>query len=187
MATVPTHAFAGLVITDLVAGAKSTWPLRIAGAACAALPDADVFLMRFANVAYEDPWGHRGISHGLPFAIVVGVVVALLFFRKGPVPVWRAALALVLATASQGLLDAMTTGGLGVAFLAPFSYERFFLPWDPIPVAPLSIRGIFTAHGADIVVWELVHIWFPLLVLLLGVHLLRRRGRADEPAARALP
>ena len=175
MATVPTHAFTGLVVTELVAGPKTTWGLRLAGAACAALPDADVLLMRFAGVAYEDPWGHRGITHGLPFAVGLGVVVAVLFFRRHPVGWARAALALSLATATQGLLDAMTTGGLGVAFFAPFSYERFFLPWDPIPVAPLSVRGIFTPYGFRILAWEATFLWAPLALLWLGTRTLRRR------------
>lgn len=177
MAMAPTHAFVGLAVADLAAGRYSDTRLRVAGALCAALPDADTLLMRFGDVAYEDAWGHRGITHGLPFAAALAVVVALLFFRGRALPPWRAALALFLAIASQGLLDAMTTGGLGVAFLAPFDLERFFAPWTPIPVAPLSVRSFFTEHGMRIFGWELLHIWLPVGALLLATHGVRRRLR----------
>nr|HRC76832.1 rhodanese-like domain-containing protein [Kouleothrix sp.] len=33
----------------------------------------------------------------------------------------------------HGVLDAMTDGGLGVAFFAPFSATRYFFPFRPIP------------------------------------------------------
>lgn len=180
MAMAPTHAFVGLATADLVAGRFADTRIRVAGALCAALPDLDTFLMRYAGVAYEDEWGHRGITHGLPFAVVLGIVVALLFFRRRALPLWRAVLALVLATSTQGLLDAMTTGGLGVAFFAPFDPERIFLSWTPIPVAPLTIRSFFTAHGIGMFGWELLHIWLPLTALLFVVHALRR-ARSKTP------
>ena len=42
---------------------------------------------------------------------------------------------LFVAMASHGVLDALTDGGRGVGFLIPFSSERFFFPWRPIPVS----------------------------------------------------
>jgi hypothetical protein len=39
---------------------------------------------------------------------------------------------LFLATASDGVLDAMTNDGLGVAYFSPFDNRRYFLPWPPI-------------------------------------------------------
>lgn len=177
MATVPTHAFVGLAVTDLVAGRHATWPLRIAGAVCAALPDLDVLLMRYADVAYADPWGHRGITHGLAFAVGLGFLVTLLFFRRSLPSFLRIGLALTLATASQGALDALTDGGLGVAFLAPFGHERYFFPWTPIPVAPLSVRGIFTAYGAGVLAAELVRVVLPCAVLMV----LARRWSVAKP------
>jgi len=49
-----------------------------------------------------------------------------------------------LATASHGLLDALTDGGLGVAFFAPFDNHRYFLPWRPIHVSPIGAGRFFT-------------------------------------------
>ena len=45
--------------------------------------------------------------------------------------------------ASHGVLDALTDGGPGVAFLAPFDDTRYFFPWRPIRVSPLW-RGFFS-------------------------------------------
>jgi len=52
-----------------------------------------------------------------------------------------------LATASHGLLDAMTDGGLGVAFFVPFDKHRYFLPWTPIRVSPIGVGRFFTDRG----------------------------------------
>src|SRR5215216_6132837 len=45
----------------------------------AALPDADALLMRW--IAYNDPFGHRGFTHSLFFAGVIGLAIALLFIK----------------------------------------------------------------------------------------------------------
>jgi hypothetical protein len=37
-----------------------------------------------------------------------------------------------VVTASHGALDAMTDGGLGIAFFAPFDNTRYFFPFRPI-------------------------------------------------------
>lgn len=64
-----------------------------------------------------------------------------------------------VATASHGFLDAMTDGGLGVAFFAPFSNHRYFLPWRPIPVAPLSPEGLMNSRGLRVVRVEAELFW----------------------------
>jgi inner membrane protein len=86
---------------------------------------------------------------------------------------------LFLATASHGVLDAMTNGGLGVAFFSPFDNSRYFLPWRPIRVSPLSFGRFFTARGYLIFQNELLWIWLPaglfaLLVLMVRHKRLRR-------------
>ena len=47
---------------------------------------------------------------------------------------------LFASMASHGLIDALTNGGLGIAFFAPFSNERFFFSYRPIEVSTLNIR-----------------------------------------------
>jgi inner membrane protein len=68
---------------------------------------------------------------------------------------WRAALVAAAVVASHPLLDTMTDGGLGCALLWPFSNERFFAPWRPIPVAPIG-PAFLSARGLRIALIELV-------------------------------
>lgn len=77
-----------------------------------------------------------------------------------------------LSIASHGLLDAMTTGGLGVAFLSPFSNERFFLPWRVILVSPIGVEPFLSSRGLEVLRSELLWIWAPSAFLaMLGVSL----------------
>ena len=52
--------------------------------------------------------------------------------------------------------------GLGIALLWPFSNERFFAPWTPIPVAPIGAR-MLTDDGLRVVMTEALQ-FAPLLV-----------------------
>lgn len=124
-------------------------------------PDIDVAGMAL-GVPYGAPWGHRGATHALLTA--VGVVVATLARPRGEPRVRRAALACVVL-ASHGLLDAMTDGGMGIALLWPFTTHRFFLPWRPIPVAPIGM-GIFAASGLAVMAWEAL-VFLPFFVYAL--------------------
>jgi len=54
---------------------------------------------------------------------------------------------------SHGILDAMTDGGLGVAF-SPMDQNRYFLPIRPIHVAATSLRGLLGPHGLDVLASE---------------------------------
>ena len=99
------------------------WPARVwwAGALCAMVPDADV-LGFYLGVPVGSLLGHRGITHSLAFAATLSAVVARLLVPRGTrLRLW---LYLCLATASHGVLDAMTDGGIGVAFFAPFDAAR---------------------------------------------------------------
>ena len=81
---------------------------------------------------------------------------------------------LFLATASHGLLDAMTDGGLGVAFLSPLENSRYFLSWRPIHVSLIGISRFFSARGLYVLQSEIVYIWLPSAVLILLAWLVRR-------------
>jgi inner membrane protein len=127
------------------------------------LPDADVVGMAL-GVPYGAPWGHRGATHSLVVAALLGVAATLVARAKG-----RRALAMTvvasLVAASHGVLDAMTDGGKGVALLWPFSTRRIFLPWRPIPVAPLGV-GLISREGLEVVLWEAL-VFLPLLAFAL--------------------
>src|SRR5262245_15441197 len=100
------------------------------------LPDADAFGFPL-GVPYEAPWGHRGATHSLVFATGIAVLAGLVASALR-LAAFRTALIAEVVVASHGLLDAMTDGGLGCALLWPFSNERMFAPWRPLPVAPIG-------------------------------------------------
>src|SRR5437868_1252230 len=84
-------------------------------------PDIDVvgFLR---GVPYGAPWGHRGATHSLLFAVAGGILVGVaarvsgLGARDSKSAV-RVTLLATLVLASHGLLDSLTDGGLGAALL----------------------------------------------------------------------
>jgi inner membrane protein len=128
--------------------------------ALSALPDADALFISI--IPYNHPFGHRGFTHSLFFAAMIGLLVAILF-SKGRWATqhsfWFLALVFAVTTASHGFFDAMTDGGLGVAFFAPFNNARYFFPWRPIPVAPLSLEGLMSTRGLRVIRWELALFW----------------------------
>ena len=137
------------------------------------LPDVDVVGFRL-GIPYDSPLGHRGLTHSLFFAAALSGGLAL------AVPSRRATvfLFLFLCAASHGFLDAMTDGGQGVAFLAPFDDTRFHFPFRPIRVSPVGIRQFFGPRGVAILETEILWIWIPALALFgLGGLVTRfRRG-----------
>ena len=179
MASAFTHAIAGLAIGTAFRGAQTPARFWVLGATFAALPDLDGIGF-WLGVPYESTFGHRGFSHSLIFAAILAAV-GLLAFRDRALASDRARtwLYLFLATASHGALDAMTTGGGGVAFFAPIINERYFFPWRPILVSPMSVRRFFTARGVAILRSELVYVWTPVAILAATVHLARRRWLAS--------
>lgn len=188
MASAFAHAAAGAALWPLLRTERApryTWAL---GGALAALPDIDAIGFRF-GVPYDAPWGHRGLTHSLAAALVVGGVVAWLMSRNSEAGRERVMLAtyLILAIASHGVLDMMTTGGLGVAILAPIDEGRYFLPWRPIAVSPISVRRFFTVRGLAILGNEALWVGLPALVIaLLGAALHRRAPAACARAQRPL-
>jgi inner membrane protein len=152
---------------------KRVW---VIGTLCSVIPDLDVIGFRF-GIRYSDFWGHRGFTHSLVFSALLAGVVMILGFRGGLSTMSRLALWMYffLATASHGLLDAMTDGGLGVAFFSPFDNRRYFLPWRPIRVSPIGPGRFFTHRGLEVLQSELLWIWLPAALLALSVWLIRRR------------
>ena len=159
MPTIMSHAVVGVALGTLTrfpARGRAFW---LASAALPVLPDLDVLGLA-VGVPFSSLWGHRGISHSFVGAAVLGLVAALLAHRRldarlGPLVLYFAAI-----TASHGVLDALTSGGPGVAFFAPFDDTRYFFPWRPIPVSPLAWH-FFSERGWRVFSAELVCVWVP--------------------------
>jgi inner membrane protein len=145
--------------------------------ACAIVPDADVIGFHF-GIHYQDFWRHRGFTHSLLLAAFLSVSITAFGFRNAGSSERRLwCLYFFLATASHGLLDAMTNGGLGVAFFSPFNTARYFLPWRPILVSPIGVARFFSTRGIAILQSEFVWIWLPSALLAFFAFLLRRSSR----------
>jgi inner membrane protein len=184
MASVFTHAVVGLALAAPFVRPATPRRLLLLGAASAALPDLDVIGF-WLSVPYDAMLGHRGLSHSFAAAAVWAVAVTWLAFR-GPEfrrvrP--RYALYIFFATASHALLDAMTSGGLGVALWAPFSGERIFFPFRPIEVSPLSVRSFFfTGRGLRVMLSEFLWVWLPAALFAAAVLRARRARSLSTPA-----
>ena len=175
MASVLSHAVAALGIG--AAFYKPGFPRRawVLGAACSGVPDLDVIGFRF-GVHYGDFWGHRGFTHSLLFAAILALLVTMVALPLNSSYDRRILwLYLFLATASHGLLDALTDGGLGVAFFSPFNLQRYFFPWRPVLVSPIGVARFFSVRGAAVLRTEIVWIWLPSACVAVSAFLLRRR------------
>lgn len=165
MPTILTHPALPLAISlGLERGAISGRLLAV-GIVASVLPDADVLAFKL-GIPYAAEFGHRGFTHSLLFALAMGVLAALVAPLLQATR-WRSFWFTGLATASHGVLDAFTNGGLGIAFLWPFSAERFFAPFQPIEVAPIGISRFISERGLTVLGSELYWIWLPLFTLSL--------------------
>jgi inner membrane protein len=170
MPTIFTHAVAATAISRSCARGSMPPRFWLLSALCAILPDADVAGFAF-GVGYGDALGHRGLTHSLAFAVFVGVAVAALAFREVETfsrRWWSLAACFFVVTASHGALDALTNGGLGVAFFAPFDATRYFFPWRPIEVSPIG-AAFFSGRGVEVIASEIAWVWLPSLGLAAAV------------------
>ncbi|MNG33863.1 Inner membrane protein YbcI [compost metagenome] len=70
-----------------------------------------------------------------------------------------------------------------MAWLWPWSEQRFFLPWRPIEVSPF-VNGFFSQRGLAVLASEARWVWLPCLALALGGVALRvalTRRAAQQP------
>lgn len=175
MPTIITHAAVPLAAAAALELGRIPARLAVAGAVLAMLPDADVAGFKL-GIAYADPWGHRGATHSLAIAAVCASLVTLMWPTARSVGAWAF---LFAAMASHGLLDMLTSGGLGVALFWPVETARHFFALTPIRVSPIG-GNFFTQRGL-ITVWsELGWVWAPLAGVVGLARLLRwsHRSRA---------
>ena len=192
MPSVFSHAVVGSTL--VACGIRPRWGLVALGGALAVVPDLDVVGLGI-GWGLDHPLGHRGLSHSLAAAAVlatIGTAAVRLWTRRGaeaardPAPArWWLWLLLFMAAASHGVLDALTNGGRGVAFFAPFSEARWHFGVRPIEVSPIGVREFFTTRGVEVMANELRWIWLPSALMLAAGWMLGRFSDRRTPAARA--
>lgn len=171
MPSVFTHAAIPLALWCASDRGRISTPLLAAGVVAAMLPDADVLAFAL-HIPYADSFGHRGASHSILFAALLAVLAALLRTRLRANAV-QAAVFVGISALSHPLLDAFTSGGLGVALWWPWSGERLFAPWRPIRVSPFAGQ-FFSARGLATILSELRWVWLPLAAAVIGWRLIQR-------------
>lgn len=146
--------------------------LLVAAVFCAILPDFDVIGFKL-GIAYGDVLGHRGASHSLALALSLGVMGFILapWLRAKR---WVAFFVLSGAVVSHIFLDAMTSGGLGVAWFWPLDNTRYFFPWRPIRVSPLALNSFFSGRGVVVLLSEFKWIWLPFFSAAIVVAIIRK-------------
>lgn len=178
MPTILTHAVIPLALgIGLGTGAVSR-RLLVAGVVASMMPDLDVVAFKL-GIAYGDAFGHRGASHSITFALLLGLIALAC------APLLRStrvkAFAFVGVSAlSHPLLDMFTDGGLGAALLWPMSLERFFWPWRAIEVSPIGVSRFLTGRGLAVIESELAWVWLPAIALCALLWLLRRRSGVTQ-------
>jgi len=172
MSSIISHPFIPMALTAAFPPGTVSSDVALLGVLCSIVPDLDVIGFLF-GIRYADRLGHRGLTHSVFFAISLSALLAFFFFQDGDGSRAAILLFLFLSTLSHPLLDAMTDGGLGVAFFAPFDHKRYFLPWRPIAVPPIGIGAFFSARGWQVMKSELRWIWLPSIAMFLIAHMLR--------------
>jgi len=152
MASAFSHAFAAVSLGKIYTGRKMSWRFWGLTIASAVLPDADVVSFGF-SIPYDSMFGHRGITHSLPFALAWAFLVVWCEFKqvvRFSHRWWGLFAFFFVVTASHGVLDALTNGGRGVAFFAPFDSTRYFFPWHGIEVSPIGVKRFLGERGGTV-------------------------------------
>ena len=160
-------------------------PFLIIGAVCAVIPDIDA-VGRVLSLVEVDALGpHRGFTHSVTFAVLLGVVMVSATsgdrrWRGSRVRLWAF---VTLATGLHGVLDLFTSIGATtspVQFFSPFSTRGYALAWHPIngPFSELFLC-LLPLMLVTRLVWHLRGFTWPTVrrqAVVLGVGRMERRG-----------
>ena len=169
MASVFAHGLSAFAFGKLFPKQAMSTKVIVLGMLSAIMPDFDIISFSF-GIPYEHMLGHRGITHSLAFALIWSIILVLFFHKRSSRQTQKILFIFyALCCASHGLLDALTTGGEGVAFFAPFTGTRYFLPWSIIKVSPIGAERFFSEWGLQVLYSEFKWVGIPsLLMIILG-------------------
>lgn len=182
MPTVLTHLAVPIAATVTLGSRRIPPAALAAGLLAAVAPDLDGIVF-YLGIAHGGMMGHRGVTHTLLFALLLGLLGAWHAPRWG---MKRAAgyAWITLCTLSHPLLDMMTNGGGGIALLWPLEPARQFLAWRPIEVSPISLQRLLSPRGGVVLRSELLYVWLPLMAAALLPWLARRGLARRKPGQR---
>jgi len=149
---------------------------------CSVIPDADVVMFSF-GIPYGHFWGHRGFFHSCVFGLIFGLIITLVFFYNTKFfskRWWFYFSFFTIITASHGIFDAFTNGGMGIALLSPFDETRYFFPWTPIRVSPIGLKAFLSSWGLAVFKNELVWIWLPSLMMIVLAFLFKKWSKRNN-------
>ncbi|HAP70447.1 MAG TPA: metal-dependent hydrolase [Flavobacteriales bacterium] len=176
MASIFSHAIAATALGTVRYPKKEVFKYFALGIFCASFPDMDIIMFKL-GVPYEHPFGHRGFFHSIFFCYLQGLFIVRIFYHEHKFMSFQALITgfyFFCCGVSHGILDAMTNGGKGVAFFAPFNNTRYFLPWRPIQVSPVDVESFFGEWGMRVLHSELYYVMIPSFLLMLGMFAVRR-------------
>lgn len=159
-----------------------SWRTLLLFAALAALPDLDVLLVAL-GAADGGSIGHRGASHSLGMAVLIGGVSWVVARRLGWPPL-RTAVAAAAAVASHTFLDLLGAKGKGLALLWPLSAHRFHSPWRVFPDAPRGMR-LLSRYGITELATEF-GLFLPVTLWALWPKITARLRREQPPQLRVI-
>lgn len=180
MASAFSHAIVALAMGKAFQNKALSWRELVLGTFCSVAPDLDVIGF-YVGIQYDDVWGHRGLTHSVVFAaLLAGSLVALWYRGKRTATMTGLFLYFFLCTASHGVLDAMTNGGLGVAFFSPFDTTRYFFPVRPVLVSPIGVSEFLSTYGIRVLASEAIWIWLPSALAFLVLRAVQRLWSAKS-------
>jgi len=167
MATIISHSIVGGTLAYLSPLEKKTKVFVFFMCLLPIIPDFD-YLGFVLKVPYDSFWGHRGFTHSILFCFLFSSICLLLTYKVLDSKKYFYLLFLYfMAMFTHPLLDAMTNGGLGIAFYSPYNLTRYFFPWRPIEVSPMGSR-FFSERGLVVLISEFYWIMVPCLLLILS-------------------
>ncbi len=169
MPSLISHAIAGIAIGVALSVRHPNEAIICSSVIASVFPDIDgiAFVL---GIPYNNFFGHRGFFHSIFFAFILSFLILHIGFHYIELftKTWLFHYTIFfLLTLSHSILDAMTEGGMGVAFFSPFSQKRYLLPWRPMIACPLRIRDFFSEWGKIVLKSELICIWLPSFMLIL--------------------
>ena len=166
MPTVITHSLFSLALGKTIKWKQST-KVSLYSFCCGSLPDLD-FIGRYFGIKYADQWGHRGWTHSLFMAVVIGLLLSILCSQKQLKYRLSWWLYFSFLTSTHTLLDMCTNGGHGVALFAPWSHTRIFFSQycRVINVSPMHFHNFTWDRFTPVFLSELTWIILPVSCII---------------------